>query len=261
MMLDGKHISLMDQAKDVITNPQELNSNSKDLLEKILSCKEYKDAFKAFLKYTPEERLISIDHIISAITYYYGSFSSYYAAFDEAMNANKHIDQECIQGFNLFMSKAKCATCHFVPNFNGVKPPFISSEFEVLGIPEDTGYTKLNEDSGRFYVNPSKETLHAFRTGSLRNIIHTAPYMHNGVFKTIEEVIEFYNDGGGAGKKLAVQNQTLDVDSLKLNDAEKRQLVAFLRSLDENIIFEEPPSALPVSSDKGLNQRKVGGEY
>ncbi|HEX5150556.1 MAG TPA: cytochrome c peroxidase [Parafilimonas sp.] len=261
IMLDGKHISLTDQTKDVITNPKELNNSSKELLEKVLSCKEYKDAFKAFLKYTPEKKQIGIDHIISAITYYYGAFGDYYAAFDEAMNANKHLDEDCIKGFNLFMSKAKCATCHFLPNFNGVKPPFISSEFEVLGIPEDTGYIKLSGDSGRFYINPADETLHAFRTGSLRNIMHTAPYMHNGVFKTIEEVIEFYNDGGGAGKKLDVQNQTLPADSLKLNDPEKQQLLSFLHSLDENIIFEEPPSALPVSSIEKLNQRKVGGEY
>lgn len=261
IMLDGKLISLQDQGKDVMINHEELGSNEKVLVEKVLSCKEYKDAFKSFLKYTPEEKKISIDPIISAITYYYAGFSNYYSAFDEAMNTTKNLDENYIKGFNLFMSKAKCATCHFVPNFNGVKPPFISSEFEVLGVPDDTGYTKLNNDSGRYKINQANETLNAFRTGSLRNITHTAPYMHNGVFKTLNEVIEFYNDGGGVGKKLSLSNQTLPSDSLKLNETEKQQLIAFLRSLDENIPFEEPPAQLPVSSIKELNNRKVGGEY
>lgn len=261
LMLDGKHISLQNQMKDVITNPTELNSNEKDLLEKVLSCKKYKDAFKSFLKYTPEEKNISIDHIVSAISFYYAGFSNYYAAFDEAMNNNKNLDEESVKGFNLFMSKAQCATCHFVPNFNGVKPPFISSEFEVLGVPADTGFTKLDADSGRFKINKADETLNAFRTGSLRNIMHTAPYMHNGVFKTINEVIDFYNDGGGNGKKLIVPNQTLSADSLKLNETEKQQLITFLQSLNENIVFDKPPVQLPVSSIKELNTRKAGGEY
>ena len=261
LMFDGKHISLQNQMKDVITNPTELNSNEKELLEKVLSCKEYKDAFKSFLKYTPEEKNVSIDHIISAISFYYGSFSNYDADFDEAINNNKNINEECVKGFNLFMSKAQCATCHFVPNFNGVKPPFISSEFEVLGVSGDTGFTKLDTDSGRFKINEAGETLNAFRTGSLRNIMHTAPYMHNGVFKTINQVIDFYNDGGGIGKKLTVPNQTLSADSLKLNETEKQQLIAFLLSLNEHIVFEKPPMLLPVSSIRELNKRKSGGEY
>lgn len=261
LMLDGKHISLLDQAKDVINNPHELCSNEKVLLKKVLSCKVYNDAFKTFLKYTPEEKQVGLDHIISSITYYYSGFSNYYSAFDETMNANKNLNADCIKGFNLFMSKAKCATCHFVPNFNGVKPPFISSEFEVLGIPGNSGFTKMDNDSGRYQINPANETLHAFRTGSLRNITHTAPYMHNGVFKTLDEVLEFYNSGGGVGKKFIIHNQTLSSDSLKLNETEKQQLLAFLRSLDENIIFETPPSQLPVSTIKELNKRKVGGEY
>jgi cytochrome c peroxidase len=159
------------------------------------------------------------------------------------------------------MSKAQCGTCHFPPIFNGVKPPYIGSEFEVLGVPEDTGYTKLSSDKGRYNVNPAKETLNAFRTNTVRNTAFTKPYMHNGVFKTLEEVIDLYDAGGGAGKKLTVDNQTLEIDSLKLSKAEKNELIAFIQSLNENIIFENPPSALPASASKALNKRKIGGEY
>jgi cytochrome c peroxidase len=261
LMLDGKHISLQAQGKDVITNPTEMNSNEKELLKKVLSCKEYRDAFKEFLKLTPEEKEISLTHIVSAITYYDGSYSRFYSPFDEAMNKQTAVSDNVISGFNLFMSKAKCATCHYVPNFNGVKPPYIGSEFEVLGTPEDSSFKELSPDEGRYMINKAPETLHAFRTGSIRNAEYTRPYMHNGVFKTLDEVIDFYDAGGGQGRKLVVDNQTLPGDSLKLSKAEKKDLLAFIYSLNEDIIFEEPPAALPLSTDKALNKRKVGGEY
>lgn len=261
IMLDGKHISLQGQAQDVMTKHEEMNSNEEELVKKVLTCKEYRDVFKKLLKLTPEEKNISFSHIISAITYYYADFSYYYSPFDRAINENAAVSNEVKQGFNLFMSKAQCGTCHFVPHFNGIKPPYIGSEFEVLGVPADTAYSKLSDDKGRYDANPASETLHAFRTNTVRNIEFTKPYMHNGVFRTLDQVIDFYDAGGGAGKKLDVPNQTLASDSLKLNSLEKRALISFMHSLNENVIFEAPPSSLPVSSDKSLNARKVGGEY
>jgi cytochrome c peroxidase len=261
LMLDGKHISLQAQGRDVMTNASEMNGNEKELLKKVLSCQEYKNAFRKFLKLTPEEKEISLDHIVSAITFYDGSFSRFSAPFDDAINNKISLAEDAKKGFNLFMSKAQCATCHFVPNFNGVKPPYIGSEFEVIGTPEDTGFTKLSVDKGRYAVNPASETLNGFRTGSIRNAQYTKPYMHNGVFNTLEEVIDFYDAGGGTGKKLMVGNQTLSGDSLKLSPTEKKELISFIHSLNENIIFEDPPLSLPVSSDKELNKRKVGGQY
>jgi cytochrome c peroxidase len=261
LMLDGKHISLQAQAKDVIENPKEMNSDEKEVIKKVLSCKEYKEIFKRFLKLTPEENEITLNHIVSAITFYYGDFSNFYSPFDDAMNNNKPLDETCKKGFNLFMSKAKCGTCHFVPHFNGVKPPYMGSEFEVLGVPADKDYKKISNDSGRYNINPATETFHAFRTGSIRNAQYTKPYMHNGIFNTLEEVIDFYDAGGGAGHKLDVTNQTLPVDPLKLTRTEKDELTAFIQSLNENIIFEIPPLQLPKSSDKNLNARKIGGEY
>ena len=85
--------------------------------------------------------------------------------------------------------------------------------------------------------------------------------MHNGVFSTMDEVIDFYDKGGGVGRKLVVENQTLDTAPLQLTSDEKSNLLAFLKSLDENITFDKPPKALPSSSIRSLNKRKVGGEY
>jgi cytochrome c peroxidase len=261
IMLDGKHISLQDQARDVITNPEEMNSKEEDLVKKVMSCKEYKTAFKKFLKYTPEENNVSLSHIISAITFYYADFSNYYSPFDNAMSKDDAINEDAKKGFNLFMSKAQCGTCHFVPHFNGIKPPYIGSEFEILGVPGDSGYSKLSPDKGRYMINPVPEMLGAFRTTTIRNAQFTKPYMHNGVFETLDQLIDFYDAGGGIGKKLNVPNQTLSQDSLHLTKKEKTMLITFIRSLNENIIFEAPPSSLPVSSDKSLNSREIGGEY
>jgi cytochrome c peroxidase len=261
LMLDGAHISLQNQARAVLVNPAELGGNETEIVKKVMSCPDYKKVFDRLLEYTPAQPEMSIDHITSTITFYYSKFSNYFAPFDEAINDNKSLSEDARKGFNVFMSKAQCATCHFVPQFNGVKPPYVGSEFEVLGVPADTSFSKLSDDKGRYGVNPAAETLNAFRTGSLRNAEYTAPFMHNGVFKTLEQVIDFYDAGGGAGRGLTVNNQTLSSDSLHLSPMEKSQLLAFMRSLNEQIRFEPPPEKLPASKNKQLNSRKPGGEY
>ena len=68
---------------------------------------------KNLLQYTPEEKEVSLSHIVSAITYYYADFSNYSSPFDDAMNNKQVITREVKKGFNLFMSKAQCGTCHF----------------------------------------------------------------------------------------------------------------------------------------------------
>lgn len=261
MMQDGLHLTLQAQARAVITNSIEMNGDELTILKKIKSCATYKTAFKELLKFTPTEKEITLEHICSAITYYYGRFSNYTSPFDEAMLGNHAIDNEARQGFNLFMGKAQCATCHFVPQFNGVKPPYIGSEFEVLGTPSDTNYTSLSKDEGRYRVNPATETQHAFRTSTLRNVAKTAPYMHNGVFKTLAQVIDFYDGGGGAGHGLSVSNQTLSSDSLHLTPSEKKALQRFMESLTETIPIAPAPKRLPESRIKLLNTRQVGGRF
>lgn len=261
LMLDGKHFTFQHQAKDVITNSDEMGSNDTEVLKKILTCKTYKNSFTGLLKYTPQEKQITLEHITSAITLYYNKFSKYEAPFDDAINKGFVLDNDAKEGFNLFMSKAQCATCHFAPQFNGVKPPYIGSEFEVLGVPLDKEYKSLSNDKGRHGVNPATETLNAFRTGSVRNASRTMPYMHNGVFKSLREVVDFYDGGGGAGRGLKVDNQTLSSDSLHLSENEKQKLLKFMDALTEKIVFENPPQYLPVSKNKAYNSRKVGGVY
>jgi cytochrome c peroxidase len=261
IMLDGKHINLQNQNKGVITSTKEMGSNEAEVLQKVLSCNEYKTAFTELLKQTPTEKEITMEHLVSAITFYYSKFSKYNSPFDDAMNLKADAAESVQQGFNTFMGKAECATCHFAPQFNGVKPPYVGSEFEVIGVPKDMKYTGISDDKGRYNINPAPETLNAFRTGTIRNAEKTKPYMHNGVFNTMEQVIDFYNTGGGVGNGLHINNQTLSADSLHLTNNEKTNLIAFINSLTEKIPFESAPKKLPKSDNKILNKRKVGGTY
>lgn len=260
-MLDGKHFTLQNQAKDVMTNPDEMASDENELLNKVLSCKEYKHRFNKLLKETPQENKITINHITSALTLYYGKLSQHYSPFDQAMNKQTDVNKNVVAGFNLFMSKAQCATCHFVPQFNGVKPPYIGSEFEVIGTPADTAFTHLSSDKGRHKINPANETQNAFRTTTIRNASKTKPYMHNGVFPDLMSVIDFYNNGGGKGRGLNVVNQTLSEDKLNLSELEIQQLIAFIESLTESVPVETTPTKLPSSSIKSLNTRVIHGLY
>ncbi|HMC87225.1 MAG TPA: hypothetical protein VKI61_16990, partial [Chitinophagaceae bacterium] len=91
-------------------------------------------------------------------------------------------------------------------------------------------------DPGRMHTLQYDFFNHAFKTPTLRNIALTAPYMHNGVYKTIEEVIDFYDKGGGQGLGLAVPNQTLPAEKLQLTATQKKQLKAFLLTLTDTTV-------------------------
>ena len=100
-------------------------------------------------------------------------------------------------------------------------------------MPETTDKTKprLDPDLGKYNTSKSVIHKHSFKTPTVRNIELTAPYMHNGVFNSLEEVLDFYNDGGGQGLKIAPENQTLPPDKLNLTKKEMQDIIAFMKSL------------------------------
>jgi cytochrome c peroxidase len=152
------------------------------------------------------------------------------------MRGKQVLNQNEINGFNLFMGKAKCGTCHFMPLFSGAKPPrYYYNESEVIGVPDTKNKVNaiLDEDEGRFAVTGIPIHKFAFKTNTLRNIALTAPYMHNGVFKTLDEVLEFYNNGGGKGLKIAPGNQTLPFEKLNLSKTEQQYIISFLKTLTD----------------------------
>lgn len=261
LMHDGKHPHLRAQAVAVITDAREMGGNMASVIDRVKQTPAYVEGFAPLLNYTPRLEGVGMHHILSAITYFYTEQSTGLSPFDKAMQGKDHVPAEVVHGFNLFMGKAECATCHFVPHFNGVKPPYSGNEFEVIGTPADTAYTTLSKDRGRFGALPEPEMDHAFRTGALRNIARSAPYMHNGVFRTLRQTIDHYNNGGGAGRGLPLPNQTLSSDSLHLSEVEKRALEAFMISLNEDLPTVAVPGRLPTCTAEGMARRKVGGEY
>lgn len=172
-----------------------------------------------------------------ALAAYLRSLASLDARFDRAVRGDTAaISAEERQGFNLFMGKAGCGTCHFAPTFGGAVPPQLEEmESEVLGVPSRavTRGARVDPDSGVAGFDHAALHLHAFKTPSLRNVALTAPYMHNGVYRTLEQVVDFYDRGGGAGIGLRLANQTLPTDSLQLTRADRHALIAFLGTLTD----------------------------
>ena len=229
---DMRQLDLEKQSVDVIQNKDEMHGSMDDIHAKILLNNEYISLFK---KAYPKTKKPEAWQIQNAIASYVRSLNAFDSRFDEYMRGNKNaLNKEEIEGMNLFMGKAKCATCHFTPLFNGTVPPSYSkSEHEVIGTPEDASGKKLSPDKGRYLYNEIPQLIGAFKTPTVRNVAVTAPYMHNGVFKTLEEVVDFYNKGGGQGLGYEVENQTLPFDELKLTKNEEKALVVFMKTLTD----------------------------
>jgi len=229
---DMRQLDLEKQSVDVIQNKDEMHGSMDDIHAKILLNKEYLALFKKAYPKTVKPEAWQIQNAIAS---YVRSLNAFDSRFDEYMRGNKNVlNNEEIEGMNLFMGKAKCATCHFTPLFNGTVPPSYSkSEHEVIGTPQDTSGKKLSPDQGRYIYNKMPQLVGAFKTPTVRNAAVTAPYMHNGVFKTLEEVVDFYNKGGGQGLGYEVENQTLPFDELKLTKNEEKALVAFMKTLTD----------------------------
>ncbi len=261
---DGKVSFPEDQFHHVIFNPGEMNTTNKELILKLNSSEEYGNLFRKLFKQKQQEK-ISMSEIRTALGMYVRSLVALDSPFDQYMRGEiSSIDISVKNGFNLFMGKAGCGTCHFAPIFNGTVPPFYEdTETEVLGIPStnDTLNFTLDSDEGRFIVGAVEVHKHSFKTPSVRNIDLTAPYMHNGVFKTLEEVIDFYNKGGGVGIGLEVPNQTLIPDKLNLTSKEKMELISFMKALTDTSGTTSKPTILPKFNNTDLDKRIVGGEY
>ncbi|WP_427872916.1 cytochrome-c peroxidase [Flavobacterium sp. MMS24-S5] len=229
---DMRQLDLEKQSVDVIQNKEEMHGSMDAIHTKILLNKEYISLFK---KAYPKTSKPEAWQIQNAIASYVRSLNAFDSRFDEYMRGNKNaLNNQEIEGMNLFMGKAKCATCHFTPLFNGTVPPSYSkSEHEVIGTPQDVSGKKLSVDQGRYLYNKMPQLVGAFKTPTVRNVAVTAPYMHNGVFKTLEEVVDFYNKGGGQGLGYEVENQTLPFDKLNLTVKEEQSLVAFMKTLTD----------------------------
>ena len=225
--------SLEDQSITVVQSSEEMHGSMKKTAQKLWENKTYRDLFTAAF---PKNNRREIDtmEVMNAIGSYVRSLVRLNSRFDEYMRGNKTaMDNREINGFNLFMGKGKCATCHFMPLFNGSFPPgYITMETEVIGVPQAIRKKEIDPDLGRYDIVQLAFLKHAFKTPTVRNAARTAPYMHNGVLTSLEQVLDFYNKGGGTGLGLTLVNQTLPFDKLELTESEQKDIIAFIKSLN-----------------------------
>jgi cytochrome c peroxidase len=174
------------------------------------------------------------------------------APFDRYMTGDwRAMSEEAVRGMELFKGKARCILCHNSPNFT-------DSQFHNLGVPAAPllshplvqaairfdakrmnvpEYQSVGEDLGRYLVTKEEQDKRAFKTPTLRHVMQRGPYMHNGVFHSPEEVVEFYDAGGGA-----VAGKSPLIQPLGLTAQEKHDLLAFLQALTGEL----PTVTLPV---------------
>ncbi|MGG6231867.1 cytochrome-c peroxidase [Tenacibaculum sp. SDUM215027] len=225
---DGRAGSLEGQIVGVVENKNEFHTNLENLTETVKNDSAYTKSF------TDLYGKVTDFNIRNAIANYIRSLGDFSSKFDKNINNKEStLTTSEINGFNLFMGKAKCATCHFPPVFNGTVPPnFTETEVESIGVP-NIEETELDNDLGAYNIFKTEERKYFFKTSSVRNVSKTAPYMHNGVYETLEQVVDFYNKGGGQGLGHKVPNQTLPSDKLNLSEKEIEDLIAFIEALTD----------------------------
>jgi cytochrome c peroxidase len=248
----GSSSTLEAQAKAAITGPLGQNISPVLAEERLKQIPDYVRLFKEAFGEPP-----SFDRALNAIVAFERTIISQNIPFDRYMQGEKTaLTAQQIAGLELFQGKAGCIQCHHGPMLTdeafhslGVpKHPDFETEplrqiamrerMKSKGIPEEV-YSAFDRDPGRYLDTKQDEDRGKFRTPPLRDLISTAPYMHNGVFKTLDEVIAFYDQGGGEepfGTKSPL------ITPLALSAEEQAALRAFLESLSGDEILVEPPT-------------------
>ncbi len=250
---DQRALSLEDQIGAVLASHTEMGSSPEvaalHLSRDSFVLEQFRVAFASSRDDTLDAR-----NLRSALAAYLRSLDSFDSRFDRAARGDSlALTRQERQGFTLFMGKARCGSCHFAPLFSGVMPPdFTSSEPEIIGVATHSALrnVQLDPDSGRAGIDHLAEHLHAFKVPTLRNVAVTAPYMHNGAYSTLDDVVHFYDHGGGAGLGAPLTNSTLPASRLRLSRAERSALIAFLRSLTDTSASRSYPLQRKLASTR-----------
>lgn len=224
---DGRAGTLEAQAKGPMANPIEMGNTHEGVCARLQHIPGYRTMFAAAFGSSE----IDIDRVAKAIATYERTVLSGNSPYDRYQHGDrKAMTPAQVRGLNVFVNKAKCDQCHEGINFT-------TNAFHNLGI----GTDRTEPDPGRFAVTGDPRDWGAFKTPTLREIANTAPYMHDGSLRTLEDVVEFYDKGG-------LPNKNLDerMKPLHLTPAERHDLVEFLRALSgEGWQHMVPPDKFP----------------
>lgn len=272
----GNANSLEDQAKTAATGGVSGNGE-RDVMEQRLRQTPY--YIQKFKQVFGTERPVLNDAWLAIATFERAMLSQTNTPLDRYLEGDKTaLSKPAIRGLELFQGKANCIECHNGPTLSDEKyynlglprPPeweemgmnTITYRFELYakGVPEEY-YRKFKDDLGLYFSTKRPQDIGKFRTQPLRYLIYTAPYMHAGQFFTLEEVIDFYNEGGGDNEFTErIGNKTGILKPLNLSDQEKEDLVVFLEEISGDEIRFPAPEVPPygVMPDvAGLTQAKA----
>jgi len=224
---DGRAATLEAQASGPMANPIEMGNTHQSIVDNLKKVQGYRELFaRAF-----GTQDFTIDHVAMAIATFERTIMSGNSPYDRYRAGRKNaMTPAQVRGLDVYFNKAKCDACHEGVNFT-------SNSYANLGV----GADKAEPDVGRFAVTHDPKDWGVFKTPTLREIAHTAPYMHDGSLKTLEDVVEYYDKGGTPNKNLDSK-----IKPLHLTDQDKKDLVAFLNALSgegwQNI---KPPEKFP----------------
>ena len=214
---DGRAASLAEQALMPIQNPDEMGLPIHEAVERLNQSSYYRDQFKKVFGETPNAK-----NLAKVLAAFENTLETVNSKFDDWSNNLGKLSASEERGRALFIgAKAKCFDCHLLEDFT-------NDDFKNIGL---FNGKNLN-DSGRMIISKASEDLGKFKTPGLRNVAVTGPYMHNGMFRTLEEVVDYYNDP----KKVVPDGQGIDTSLRKplgLTSREKQDLVAFLKTLTD----------------------------
>lgn len=223
---DGRAGSLEEQALGPIANPIEMNLPIEEAVQKIAGIEGYE---RQFQKVFGES--VTADNLAKAIAAFERTVLSGNAAYDRYKAGDEAaLSGQAKAGMKLFFGKANCSGCHSGANFT-------DNGFHNLGV----SFLKDDPDMGREVISKLGGDKGAFKTPSLREIAQTAPYMHDGSLATLEDVVEYYDQG-------ATPNEYLDEEIFKLNltKEQKASLVTFLKeALSSSDYPDVDPPKLP----------------
>lgn len=217
-MWDGGVNNLEVQPLNPITNPAEMDETLEHVISKLQRSEKYKSLFtKAF-----GDNKITSQRLLKALAQFTVMLKSSNSKYDKVMRKEASFAKNEQHGYDLF--KKNCASCHKEPLFN-------EDKFEKNGLLID----ETLKDSGRIKISGKQEDYLRFRIPTLRNIQFTFPYMHDGRFKTLNEVIKHYNSLGHNNR---LSNELKN--PMNLSDNDRVDLLTFLLTLtDKDFLFNE----------------------